>query len=199
MTLDEIVSGYIRDHRRNARAEMCVFERQHSSAEATRMAALCIVGSGKRHRHQRRIPKAVLERAEARLQEIARRLASAADFAALHELVEEHIGGLRGIGALTVYDIAHRLGAYFRKAPELVYLHAGTRIGARAFNISGGTLDPKNLPAAFSRLEPAEIEDCLCIYRDNLQAAKPARRSRGISCVDVAPRQRATKRGRCSD
>jgi hypothetical protein len=71
-----------------------------------------------------------------------------------------------------VYDIAHRHGAYFGKAPALVYLHAGTRAGARAFNATGDTLDPKKLPAAFSRLEPAEIEDCLCIYKDDLRGAK---------------------------
>ena len=28
---------------------------------------------------------------------------------------------MRGIGALTVYDIAHRIGAHFKKEPELVY------------------------------------------------------------------------------
>ena len=68
-----------------------------------------------------------------------------------------------------MYDIAHRVGAHFGKTPQLIYLHAGTRIGARVFNISGDAFDPKELPRAFRRLIPAEIEDCLCIYKDELR------------------------------
>ncbi len=33
---------------------------------------------------------------------------------------------MHGIAALTVYDIAHRIGAFLRKAPALVYLHRGS-------------------------------------------------------------------------
>jgi hypothetical protein len=172
MTLDEIVSSYIRHHRPGARAEMRFFEIQRTPSDVIRKAALCMLPSGKRHPHQCRIPKAVLRDAQARLLAIGRSLATAPDFTSLHERIEKQIGGIHGIGDLTVYDIAHRLGAYFGKAPALVYLHAGTRAGARAFNATGDTLDPKKLPAAFSRLEPAEIEDCLCIYKDDLRGAK---------------------------
>jgi hypothetical protein len=93
---------------------------------------------------------------------------NAADFDALHTLVDGKIGSIKGIGALTVYDIAHRIGAYLRKAPGRVYLHAGVRVGARALGIGGDSFDPKILPKPFSRLAPSEIEDCLCIYKDDL-------------------------------
>jgi hypothetical protein len=188
MTLEEIVSDYIRQYRNNARAEMRFFEIQRSPSEAIRKAALCILPTGKRHPHQRRIPKAVLEQAEARLQAIGHSLAKATDFAGLHQLVEGEIGGIRGVGALTVYDIAHRIGAHFGRTPELVYLHAGTRTGARVFNIGGDAFDPKKLPRAFSRLTPAEIEDCLCIYKDELRGSTLARRSPG--CGVARPSQR---------
>ena len=168
MTLDDIVSDYIRECRDDARAEMRFFEIQRSASEAIRKAALCMLPSGKRHPHQRRIPKAAMEQAEVRLQAIDQNLAKASDFAALHHLVEERIGGIEGIGELTVYDIAHRLGAYFRIAPQLVYLHAGTKDGARAFNVTGESVRPQNLPRDFARLTPAEIEDCLCIYKSEL-------------------------------
>jgi hypothetical protein len=79
---------------------------------------------------------------------------------------------MRGIGALTVYDISHRISAHFRKGPELVYLHAGTRVGARVFNIRGDSFDPRVLPKAFSRLAPYEIEDCLCIYGSAQESVK---------------------------
>jgi hypothetical protein len=35
------------------------------------------------------------------------------------------------IGEPTVYDTALRIGCYLNKFPEVVYLHSGTRIGAK--------------------------------------------------------------------
>jgi hypothetical protein len=135
MTFDEGVNSYIREYRDRARAEMRFFEIQRSPSVAIRKAALCQLPSGKRHPHQRRIPGALLEQVEARLQGIGRNLARAADFAALHGAVDDEVGGIKGIGALTVYDIAHRIGAHFKKSPERVYLHAGTRL-ARVCSMS---------------------------------------------------------------
>jgi hypothetical protein len=89
MTLDEIVGNYIRQYRDDARAEMRFFEIQRNLSEAIRKAALCTLPSGKRHPHQRRIPKAVLEQAEAQLQTIGRSLAKAAEFEDVHQLVEQ--------------------------------------------------------------------------------------------------------------
>lgn len=146
-----------------------------------RKAALRELPSGKRHPHQRRIPRALLEQVEARLQGIGRKLARAASFDELHRAVEDEEGSLKSIGALTVYDIAQRIGTHFRKAPERVYLHAGTRTGARTFGISGDSFDPKVLPGAFSRLAPSEIEDCLCICKDELRGDARHRRASGCS------------------
>jgi hypothetical protein len=190
MTLDEIVSDYIREYRDRARAEMRFFEIQRSPSMAIRKAALCELPSGKRHPHQRRIPGVLLENVEAILQGIARKLAGAADFAALHRLVEKEIGEIKGIGALTVYDIAHRIGAHFKKSPERVFLHAGTRTGARVFNIRADSFEPKILPKAFLRLAPSEIEDCLCIYKDELRGGAHTRTVRRKSGCVVAVRQR---------
>jgi len=172
MTLDEIVSSYIREYRTFARAEMRSFEKESTLRDAIRRAALCQWPNGKRHEHQYRIAKPLLEQAEGRLQGIAGKLEQAANFAELHDLLEHEVGPISGIGELTVYDIAHRIGAYLRKAPKLVYLHRGTRIGAAMLGLHGQALEPKQLPKAFSRLTPAEIEDCLCIYKDDLRAIR---------------------------
>jgi hypothetical protein len=190
MTFDEIVDDYIREYRDDARSEMEDFERERSPSAAIRKAALCEWQNGKRHPHQRRIPKALLEQVEAGLQAIRRSLARAPDFAALQRLVEEEIGDMKGIGDLTVYDIAHRIGAHFGKAPERVYLHAGTRTGARTFNIRGDSFDPQILPKPFSRLAPSEVEDCLCIYKDELpDGGDRLNRSRKLGCgVAIRPR-----------
>lgn len=173
MTLDEIVDLYIREYRAGARAEMDTFRREESRAAAIRRASLCEFPDGKRHPHQCLIPRKLLEIAEERLQAAAKRLAAAADFDALHEIVKREIGSVNGIGKLMVYDIAQRIGAYLGKAPTLIYLHRGTKEGAAILGFHGETVDACKLPPAFSRLAPAEIEDCLCIYKDQLRGAPP--------------------------
>jgi hypothetical protein len=172
MTLDEIVTVYIREYRDDASAEMEDYRTEKSRVAAIRRAALCEFRNGKRHPHQYRIPRRGLELAEERLQAAAKELAAARDFDALHEIVKREIGSDHGIGRLVVYDIAHRIGAYLGKAPALVYLHRGTKKGAAILGFCGDALDPKILPAAFRKLTPAEIEDCLCIYKEELRGGR---------------------------
>ena len=100
MTLDEIVSSYIREYRTLARAEMRSSEKDSTVSSAIRRAALCQWPNGKRHEHQYRIPGSLLEQAEGSLQGIARKLGQAADFAALYDLLEQEIGSIHGIGEL---------------------------------------------------------------------------------------------------
>ena len=56
------------------------------------------------------------------------------------------------------------------------YLHGGTRIGAMALGFSGKetSIERSSLPNEFRRLTPHELEDCLCIFKDDLR--KLARR-----------------------
>ena len=111
----------------------------------------------------------VPEKGERQLQPIAKELEHAPDFAALHGIVEREVGSVPGIGPLTVYDVAYRVGACLGKAPDIVYIHAGTKVGAAVFGLSGKAIHPNQLPAPFSRLTAAECEDCLCRYKDQLR------------------------------
>jgi hypothetical protein len=163
VTLDEIASAYIRDYRPCAQAEMRFFKERVSLSDAISNA---VRPGGRKHVHQFRIPSALLNEAERRLLAVADDLAQARDFAAIHWLVESQIGSLRGIGDLAIYDIAHRIGAFLGKVPALVYLHRGTKEGAAKLGLRGKALDPNALPPAFSPLTPAEIDDCICIYKD---------------------------------
>ena len=167
-----IVSDYIRDHRDCASKEIRYFEREPSLTAAIRQAAQSSLPNGMRQPHQRRIPKAVLDIAERQLQLAAANLNQAQDFTELYRLVENEIGIIRGVGPLTVYDVAHRIGTFLGKRPTVVYLHAGTKAGAAALGLRGAMINTSSLPAAFSRLTAAEIEDCLCIYKDELQDGK---------------------------
>lgn len=126
---------------------------------------------GKRHPHQYRISRAVLERAATKLRAQSGKLRKAANFDALHQSVDHAIGSLKGIGPLACYDIAHRLGARRGLALEKVYLHSGTLTGARNLGLvkrGQRTFEIGDLPTEFRKLSAAEIEDCLCIYKDCL-------------------------------
>jgi len=169
MNLASIAKHYATHYRANAREEMRYYNRQPSLRAAIETAALSCLPNGKRHGHQRRIPGRVLAIAARALQGGAPGLGKAASFDDLHQAVEAAILPLRGIGELAVYDIAHRIGAYRGLEPELVYLHAGTRAGAKILGLSGKKLARRDLPAAFRGLSPAEIEDCLCIYKSWLR------------------------------
>ena len=62
-------------------------------------------------------------------------------------------------------------------SPDHVYLHAGTRKGAQALGLQGATVHKNDLPPEFRRLSPAEIEDCLCIYKARIQRLAAAART----------------------
>ena len=195
MTLDQIVDDYIENVRDRARRDLAKFRELPSLRHAIRHASLChLLPYERRHPHQYRIPTSVLRIAERTLQRAQHLLSGVISFEALYSEIECKIGDLHGVGALTIYDIALRIGAYLRKKPNFVYLHRGTRIGARRLGFTGKALDPRSLPSAFSRLTPDEIEDCLCIYRDDflprrLRDRLPRRRR---ACnLSPAPRTRS--------
>ncbi len=172
--LKEIVDAYIRDYRPRARAEMEAFRRLPLLEVAIRDAALLSPTNGKKHSHQWKIPPHVLRAAESKLQAAKKAIRPAKDFDALHAIIQGEIGRIDGVGDLVVYDVAHRVGAFLRKEPKRVYLHRGTAEGAKLLGFTGPTVDPKELPEAFSRLTAAEIEDCLCVYKSHLSGKTPA-------------------------
>jgi hypothetical protein len=89
------------------------------------------------------------------------------DFDALHALVLRLIDPIPRIAELTVYDTSLRIGAKLGLYPRTVYLHRGSRDGARALGLDRHApfLRVEELPQPFRRLEPFEVEDCLCIYK----------------------------------
>lgn len=168
INLNTIVSDFIRRYRKPAKRGLRHRAKQRTLKDAIHEAAVSRP-NGKRHAHQRRIPGHVLALAERHLQRAAGKLRNAACFRELHDAVEQEIGSIKGIGPLTVYDVSQRIGAFFGIEPDAVYLHAGTRDGARAFGLSGKYIARTQLPRAFLKLSPGEIEDCLCIYKDQLR------------------------------
>lgn len=133
-------------------------------------AALCKLANGHRHPHSYRRKLEALEESYRRLLAVAGEMRKCSSFEALHDLVELELSGIPDIGPLTVYDSATRIGAHLQLEPERVYLHSGTREGARALGLSARRkkLETAELPVEFGRLTAREMEDCLCIYKDYL-------------------------------
>lgn len=173
-SVERIVEAYIRRYRAGASDEFEFFRRCDSLAAAIRYAALSQLPDGKRHPHQYRIPREVLHEGERNLQASAAELSSCTTFDQVHALVGREIRGIRGIGVLTVYDVATRLAAHRGFEPDRVYLHAGVTDGARALGLDcrRESVDLGDLPLPFRRLKAREIEDCLCIYKRELAALR---------------------------
>lgn len=174
-SLDELVAGYIQVVRPDRDAERDRYARLASLDEAIRAAALSTDERGKRLRHQRRISCDVLMRVEKRLRQDG--LRNVRSFDELHERISELCGDVERFGELTRYDVAIRIASKLALAPERVYLHCGTRTGARELGVPhrGPTLTMEQLPDAMHRLSPAEVEDFLCIYKDHLRQFRGAR------------------------
>jgi hypothetical protein len=168
MSLAEIVNDYLKNRAESAEQYLRHYKIQRTLVNAITEAALAKLPSGKRFSHQWRIPKSVLEMAKDAL--LKSNLDVCYSFDQLYCLVKRTIGPIYGIGELAIYDIAHRLGAYLRLQPEYVYLHAGTRDGAKALKIKNLSekLSMSEFPPEFQKLRPEQVEDCLCIYKTHL-------------------------------
>jgi hypothetical protein len=165
-TLREMVRDYILHYRPRARAELWTFCRQPFE-EALERAALAKDERGKRFSHQRRLRASLLRKARSILRNAAKELRRCDSFDQLHNLIKEHLNGIRGLRGLYYYDTALRIGASLRLMPKRVYLHRGTRKGTSALGLDwrADSLDPRALPKELAVLEPHEIEDFLCIYK----------------------------------
>ncbi len=176
-SLTAIVQDYIHSHRHKSIRELRYFRKLPSLEVAITEAGLARRLDGKRYKrysHQRRIPRKALETATRRLHRAT--LRAAHSFTDLITRVNTAVRSIHGIGELYVYDTTLRLGGHLRRLPREVYLHAGTRRGARALGLDHrlGSVSPNQLPAALRRLRPHEVEDLLCIYKDWLRTANGA-------------------------
>lgn len=129
---------------------------------------------GKMHNHQTRVRLSALLDFGARIVRDRAIIEAWADF---HPLWL-HLDRIKpwGIGALTVYDVAERLGRYLRLAPARVYLHAGPTLGAKALGIpvqNKEWLEMAELPEPMQVLSADEAEDFLCVFNSYLHRFAP--------------------------
>jgi len=176
MRLQEIVDDYRARFQADAKAELDSFLNEKTLEAAVRRSCLAVNSRGNRESHHFRRQSAHLEAGAARLIAHLEQIGAVTNFAKLHALCERHLGlSLQGLGPLYVYDTALNIGAKLGKMPKAVYLHAGTREGAAALDLQGEkTLLMSEFPPELRALEPYEVEDVLCIYKDQLADSSKA-------------------------
>lgn len=168
MTLREIVNDYRAKHQTAARAELDTFRCEPTLASAVKRACLATNSHGRRESHHARRERSHLEAGAKRLLEHLDEIESVTTFAKLHSLCAKLLGPLRGLGELYIYDTAVNIGANRGLFPKVVYLHAGTRDGAKALGFHGEKLFMSELPPELRALEPWEVENVLCMYKADL-------------------------------
>jgi hypothetical protein len=173
-TLDDgyelIVQEYIRDHRPIANEEAIHFRSMKSLSDAIVEAASCNLPSGKPHPHQYRVPVTSLDIARDRL--LVLPLSQCNTFDEIHSMIESAISDIPEIGALTVYDIAHRIGEFLRKEPEFVYIHQTSTKSTKSSRSEthNRRLAVRDVPDPFQKLKAYEVVDCFFIFRNKLKA-----------------------------
>jgi hypothetical protein len=167
MNHEAVVQHYRMNFQREAREQLDSFLRESTLGDAVEHAALAARPDGLRYSHQTRLKATHLAAAAVLLADHLGDIQDARNFAALHGLLKKLLASRAGLGELYLYDTALRIGAKLGLLPQAIYLHAGTRAGAKALKLSvtGNILLKSELPLPLQQLEPHELEDVLCIYK----------------------------------
>jgi hypothetical protein len=192
--MEELVHLYRRKFRPRVDKEADWFAGQPSLALAISFAGLARDWRGKRLTHGNRLRPSQLQRAERALLAVQPRIARCRSFDELHGIVSRCLQPIWKNPELFSYDTALRIGVKLGLAPRKVYLHRGTRKGAHALGLSTkvGFLTIDQLPPELQVLEPGELEDFLCIFKDHLGLACGKKLDVMSSACASSPRQ-----GRC--
>ena len=128
----------------------------------------------KRHGHQRRIEQAALKKALKTLKFKIGELKACKSFDQIFECVSSNCLEIEGLGPLYIYDTSLRISAFSKKLPRRVHLQAGALTGARALelDVKNSPLLVSAFPKSMQQLAAHEIEDFLCIYKDDLKTVK---------------------------
>lgn len=165
-TLKEVCEFYRRDYGEIVEQDERWF-RGCSGRAALERAARSELATGKLHPHQWRVGRVTLSLWVKAVLRNEDEISRAANFHDLHHAISK--ARIDGIGELTIYDTAHRLGIARGLSPKQVYVHAGVRKGARALGLAlRSSIQMRELPSPLDRLSPSAAEDVLCIYKDDI-------------------------------
>jgi hypothetical protein len=137
------------------------------------MAARADRGDGELHSHQKWLRPETAKAAESILLKCIGQIATCKEFDTLHELIKSKLN-IPGAAEMYWYDTAFRIGISMGIYPKKVYLHRGTRDGAKNLGIWNGkdVLKMSELPRELQKLEPYQVEDFLCMCKDALKRCR---------------------------
>jgi hypothetical protein len=167
-TLKDLIDEYCLHERETE--ETTAFTSMPSIEYAIERAGMAENDEGKRYSHQYRLKRTNMANATAILRHRAADLRLCESFDELHDMVRTITDSVSGLGPLYTYDTARRLGAKLGIEPKRVYLHAGTRAGAKALGLDYRRpyLPVTDFPEPLRTLSADMIESFLCIYKDKL-------------------------------
>lgn len=180
--MKKIISDYMKNHKKGENAERDFFKSCKTLEEAVSYAALARDNESK-FSHQYRISNDALEDSRIILLKEIEKISKVRTFHELFELINSLIRPIHGIGDLVIYDTALRIGIKLGIKPEYIYLHAGTKEGAKNLGLPINTpfLHKSQIPKEFRDLEADQIESIFCIYKNDFNNRSPTK-IRGSHC-----------------
>ena len=173
LELKNIINEYkkLKKEHPDLHIEYCL--QQNSLEDTIKIAAQSVNHLNKIHPHQHRVGRKKLNKFANELVNHVSEFEKANNFDNVYNIISKV--NMHGIGALTCYDTALRICSKISYKnnffPDKIYLHAGTRIGAKKLignkKLKGKQFIYKNdLPDVLknSELTPSELEDILCCF-----------------------------------
>lgn len=170
-SLKVIVRSYELNNKHHLKEHLNYYRNLEDIEDVIKKATFAICSNGKKHAHQRRLKKKVMSEVKDNLLKKIELLLMCKDFDDLMNIVTE--SSVKGFGELAIYDTSLRVSAYLNILPQKIYLHSGTLRGAKLLGLktTKDYLSLEEVPEEFRKLAPYEIEDILCIYKDELKGA----------------------------
>lgn len=151
--------------------------------EAIHRACMSRGEDGKLWHHQGRVWQRNLEAFEKNLlEDYVDLLYESEHFWELFAYCRKAAAETAGIGPVTEYDVAMRIGGWLELEPEHLYFHAGVTEGLRALGVAipraAICIDRERLPEFFWDKNLDIVESFLCGYRSEIQRVMEMRRRR---------------------
>ncbi len=168
--LKEIVDAYIEDYKDNVDYEIKEIKKANFEEVLKKVGRGKFLDGGHLD-HLKRLTEEALRNALLILISFRKQIKSCKNFHEIFELIHEEIEReVYGIGEMYTYDISFYLSINLGFKPKYVYLHKGTRIGARklGLDVKRDYISKNEFPQEFQNLEIYDIENLLCIYKKYL-------------------------------
>ncbi|MDM1323470.1 hypothetical protein HXZ90_04115 [Acinetobacter pseudolwoffii] len=170
-SLASLVQGYKNEYRKDKNNELSYF-RNMDFDQALKKAAYAENKNGRKFSHQYRLPKQASEQAFKKFTEIKTEIKATQNFEQLYELLDSNLRSIQDIGDLFIFDTALRIGAKLNYLPKELIVQSGSKEGAKklGLTVKNKRVSLEQLPSLIrENLEPYEIENFLCLYRDKFE------------------------------